>query len=223
MTNDTRTGRAARLSTAEWIDAATAAILLRGISAVAVEPLAQHLGVTKGSFYWHFPNRDALLKAVLERWEEVATDAIIAMVAQIDDPRERLKQLILVALSYDPNLGSGAAADSVLDPAFELAISDAATDPIVEPILRRVSERRLDFLAQCYQAMGSTPKEARYQAHLAYAAYVGTLRLAREVPSCSPRDEAYREYLQQMIATIMPEDQRRSRENAHPPRPETSS
>ena len=63
-----RPGR--RLSPQDWIDAALAAIAAGGLAAVAVEPLAARLGTTKGSFYWHFASRDALLKAALANWEQ---------------------------------------------------------------------------------------------------------------------------------------------------------
>ena len=45
------------------------------------------LGVTKGSFYWHFVDRAALLQAVLARWEQRATDSVITWLAAVDDPR----------------------------------------------------------------------------------------------------------------------------------------
>ena len=53
----------------QWAEAALGAIATGGIKAVAVEPLAARLGVTKGSFYWHFADRRALIDAALERWE----------------------------------------------------------------------------------------------------------------------------------------------------------
>ena len=58
-----------RLSAEDWALAALDVIAESGLAAVAVEPLARRLGVTKGSFYWHFPSREALLVAALERWE----------------------------------------------------------------------------------------------------------------------------------------------------------
>ena len=64
-----RAERNGRLSADDWAAAALEQIAEQGVSAVAVEPLARRLGVTKGSFYWHFPSRDALLQAALERWE----------------------------------------------------------------------------------------------------------------------------------------------------------
>ena len=62
-----RAGRNSRLSAEDWAQAALDLIAEQGVGAVAVEPLARRLGVTKGSFYWHFPSRDALLQAALER------------------------------------------------------------------------------------------------------------------------------------------------------------
>ncbi|HXD53500.1 MAG TPA: helix-turn-helix domain-containing protein, partial [Solirubrobacteraceae bacterium] len=58
-----------QLTPEDWERAALAAIRDGGPEAVAVEPLARRLGVTKGSFYWHFANRDGLLGAAIARWE----------------------------------------------------------------------------------------------------------------------------------------------------------
>src|SRR5438067_13057108 len=74
MVNRSRTG-------ADWLKAARVALLHRGPDAVRVEPLARELGVTKGSFYWHFRDRSDLLEALLAEWEEetsLLTDAISA-------------------------------------------------------------------------------------------------------------------------------------------------
>ncbi|HXD37565.1 MAG TPA: helix-turn-helix domain-containing protein, partial [Rhodanobacter sp.] len=59
-----------RLSAEDWELAALQLIAEQGVGALAVEALARRLGVTKGSFYWHFRTREALLQAALERWEQ---------------------------------------------------------------------------------------------------------------------------------------------------------
>ncbi|NLB15124.1 MAG: TetR/AcrR family transcriptional regulator, partial [Gammaproteobacteria bacterium] len=90
-----KTERASRLSANDWAQAALDLIAEEGVHAVAVEPLARRLGVTKGSFYWHFPSRDALLRAALERWEQVELDEVFARLEAVVDPRERMRELFL--------------------------------------------------------------------------------------------------------------------------------
>ena len=88
-----------RLSAQDWADAALTAIGEGGLAAVAVEPLAVRLGTTKGSFYWHFANRDALIKAALERWAEINTEGIISEVEAEPDIRTRIRLLFAEAIS----------------------------------------------------------------------------------------------------------------------------
>lgn len=76
----------------EWIDAATAALAEGGVDAVRVEAQARVLGVTKGSFYWHFTDRAALLAAVLERWETGAR-AVLETAAALSTPQQRVAAL----------------------------------------------------------------------------------------------------------------------------------
>src|ERR671934_2749006 len=81
-----------RLSRERWIEAALDALADGGVAAVAVEPLAVRLGVTKGSFYWHFRDRDQLLAAALKEWERTGTEELIKRLDQIADPRARLTE-----------------------------------------------------------------------------------------------------------------------------------
>lgn len=197
--------RAGSLGAEDWVQAAGRTIEERGVGAVAVEPLARRLGVTKGSFYWHFATQNALLETTLERWEERCTEAVIAVAEGISDPGERLVQLLAEATTEEPLEGSSHGSEVFFSNAFELAVSDAADDPIVGPILGRVTERRIDYLEECYRALGSVGEEARHRALLAYAAYVGTLRLVREAPGRKPKGEDSRAYRRHMISTLVPE------------------
>ena len=74
--------RSGRLSADDWAREALDQIAEQGVASVAVEPLARRLGVTKGSFYWHFPSRDALLQAALERWERRALERFMELFEQ---------------------------------------------------------------------------------------------------------------------------------------------
>ena len=86
----TANGERQSLTADDWATAALDAMAAGGLESVAIEPLARQLGVTKGSFYWHFANRDALIRAALERWEREETDDIIARVGDAADPYERI-------------------------------------------------------------------------------------------------------------------------------------
>lgn len=80
-----------RLSAADWEAGALDLIAEQGVPALAVEPLARRLRVTKGS-YWHFATREALLNGRAQNWETHAEEAM-DQIAAIDDPRERLSEL----------------------------------------------------------------------------------------------------------------------------------
>src|SRR5688500_6338079 len=89
------------LSAEDWALAALDVIAEQGLAAVAVEPLARRLGVTKGSFYWHFPSREALLVAALERWERTEQETVFGKMEAVSDPRVRLRELFQL-VAHEP-------------------------------------------------------------------------------------------------------------------------
>ena len=91
MVATTSKAEKSRLSAEDWALAALDVIAEQGLAAVAVEPLARRLGVTKGSFYWHFPSREALLVAALERWEKTEQETVFGKLEAVSDPRARLR------------------------------------------------------------------------------------------------------------------------------------
>src|SRR3712207_4977412 len=132
MTERAATNGAGPLTAEDWLRAAVRALEGGGVDAVAVEPLARKLRVTKGSFYWHFKNRGALLGAVLERWEEECTEAVIAAAERIVDPRERLVRVFDEATADEPPGGGHVSESGIFfSRAFEQELSDAADDPVV--------------------------------------------------------------------------------------------
>jgi AcrR family transcriptional regulator len=175
------------LTADDWARAALDVLAQRGIEAVAVEPLARRLRVTKGSFYWHFESRAALVRAALRAWERSETREVIALVDTVADPRARLQRLFREAMP-----------GSARRRALELAVSDAASHPLVAPALRRVVRRRIAYLDECYRRLGFPAPAARHRAVLTYSAYVGALRLIREDPQRFPAGadlEAYRRHV----------------------------
>jgi AcrR family transcriptional regulator len=169
-----------RLDAQTWVDGALAMIGKDGIAALSVESLAAELGVTKGSFYWHFANRDALITAALLRWEALATRAIIEAAEQGGSARERLTLLLEIVIRPTPQ-------DSI-----EAAIVTTPPDPLVSPILRRVGEQRFAYLASIFRDLGFSHEVADRRAYTTYAAYLGMIQLEagdadhRSVRSAAP-------------------------------------
>jgi AcrR family transcriptional regulator len=184
--------RPLQLGRDEWVAAALTAIAEEGVAAATVEGLARRLGVTKGSFYWHFENQAALLEAALALWEARETEAVIEALATEATPRARLERL------FRGTHGAGATA------AVHVALSSAVAHPLVKPCLQRVSERRIGYVEQCLRELGMPRAEARARATLAYAAYVGFLHLRREAPEKLPSGRALEAYLSHVIATLLP-------------------
>jgi AcrR family transcriptional regulator len=181
-----------RLSRQAWVQAALDAIAQGGLAAVAVVPLAKQLGATKGSFYWHFANRDALVEAALAEWEYSHTDAVIAEIeASSDDALQQLRLLFKRVTAL-------AARDRI-----ELALLATADHPIVRPVLDRVTRRRTDFVAQLFQRLGFSRAQAKRRALLTYSAYLGHAQLLHATPQLlPPAQAAKRAYLDDVLVAL---------------------
>ncbi|MFI2614093.1 TetR/AcrR family transcriptional regulator [Streptomyces sp. NPDC018584] len=180
-----------RLSADDWADAALTAIGEGGLAAVAVEPLAVRLGTTKGSFYWHFANRDALVEAALDRWAQLHTEGMITQVEAEPDVRKRIRLLFAEAIT--------AAASGPL----EVSLLATAEHPQVAAALRKVTERRLAYVAELFAALGFPEAEARRRGLLAYSVYLGHTQLGHAVPSVVPAGEELGAYLDEGLDLLM--------------------
>lgn len=165
------------LTPADWARAAFRAMARGGVDAVAVEPLAAELGATKGSFYWHFENRDALIEAALDEWERHLTDRVIAELEREGDPAVRLKKLL-----------TGAFQLPVRDRAAEIALLANPEHAGVRRRVRHVAERRISYMAQQLEALGWTPAEALDRAVLLSYLYIGYLQMAHVAPNIVSND-----------------------------------
>jgi AcrR family transcriptional regulator len=177
----------------DWERGALEMIAEEGVAALAVEALARRLGVTKGSFYWHFKNREALLQATLKRWEADDENELQSHIGAVhDDPRERLGALFRwVSGEIQPHR-------------IYAALLQALDHPLVKPVMTRVSQRRMDLLMLAFRQASLGVEDARHRARLTYAAYVGFLQLnvALELPHLS--HEQYEAYVEHVIETLVP-------------------
>jgi AcrR family transcriptional regulator len=155
----------ARLAREDWVDAAYARFSDGGIGAVSVEAVARDLGATKGSFYWHFTDRGALVDDVLTRWEELETERLIDLVERVEDPAERLAKLLEV-IAHRTTERSGER--TLFAEAASLGITD---------VVARATERRASYTARLLEAAGIERADARRRAVIVVAAVVGYQQL----------------------------------------------
>lgn len=180
-----------RLSADDWERAALETLAESGLAAVAVEPLARRLGVTKGSFYWHFPTREALIQAAIERWERSDEDEVLVPTASIADPRERLRELIRqVSRKRQAH-------------AIFAALFRSLDQPLIAPLVERVSARRIDFLTDAFRHAGFGAGVSANRARLAFSAYVGFVQLA-QIGQPRMTHEEFEDYIRDFIDTLIP-------------------
>lgn len=155
----------ARLTREDWVAAAYGRFSEDGIAAVAVEPIARALGATKGSFYWHFTDRRALVDAVLERWRDLETEQLVAQVDGIPSPAARLAALLEI-IAHRTAQRSGE----------RTLYADAAAADVREAVAA-VTERRVAYLEQLLRETGVTGDEARRRAVIVVSAVIGYQQL----------------------------------------------
>ncbi len=151
-----------RLDAAAWIAAGLEALARDGIAGLRVEPLAKRLGVTKGSFYWHFKDREALLAASLDAW---AAGRIAAIRTQAGDPKRRTLSAMADLYLRDPN-PKGLAVELAIR---ALARADARAAKAVE----MVDAERLFQVAALFREKGYRAAEAQTRALLFYGFLFG--------------------------------------------------
>ena len=169
MAQTARTKKLPRLDRRAWIAAAFAELAAHGWDGVRVEPIAATLGITKGSFYWHFADRDALVAAMFIRWAEGRVRAIRNETQGDSDPRALLYRLIDL-YARGPNTNGLA---------IELAIRGLArADSRAADAVAMVDGERLARVSALFAKLGSKSSEAEAKAFLFYAFVFGQSLIA---------------------------------------------
>src|ERR1700759_5094707 len=145
-----------------WIEAGLQVLAAGGPDAVRIEPLAKSLGVTRGSFYGHFEDRASLLEAMLDTWEQAATNEVLEQVEHRGgDPRAKIRRA--GALTFSERLLP-----------IELAIRDwARRDPAVAARLRQGDNRRMEYLRSLFRAFCADEAEVEARSVLAFSLAIG--------------------------------------------------
>lgn len=158
-----------RTPRSRWIEEGLRALAAGGPDAVRVEVLAQALGVTKGGFYGHFADRNALLDEMLDSWERKATDEVLEHIERKGgDIRAKLR--LAGALTFSPELLP-----------IDLAIRDwSRRDEAVAERLRRVDNRRMDYLRLLFGALCPDEEQVEARSMLAFSLVIGNHFMAAD-------------------------------------------
>ena len=161
------------LTPEDWVRAATQVLVDHGIDHVRVDVLAGELNVTRGSFYWHFRDREDLLRRVLQAWREVSTVQLTRRLELArSDPRELLADVVTL-----PFRGRAA----VRAARIELAIRAwARRDPMAQQALDEADASRIGYHATLFRALGFSEAEASHRAFLLYGYEVAESLMPRQ-------------------------------------------
>jgi len=152
-----------RLAPNDWVEAGLGALVDNGVTAVKILPLAQRLGVTRGSFYWHFRSRDELLGRLLDAWEAKNTAAIVKAATAAGTLVDRYVDLSRLWLGW-----------SDFDPRLDVAVRDwGHSDPAVRSRLQAADEERVAALVAMIEPEGYGPVMARHRAYALYCMQMG--------------------------------------------------
>jgi len=156
-------GNTVRLSKTDWVQGAFEVLAGKGIDQVKVSPLANKLKVTKGSFYWHFKDRQALLDAMLDLWYQQKTLDVIALVDANDtEPAARLLTLMHSSIM--------ARTDNILEAAIR---SWARSDAAVNKKLGQIDTERIDYVTSLLVQMGFDQRTALSRARVVCFSHAG--------------------------------------------------
>ena len=159
-----------KLSSAAWVATATNTLIEKGIDAVQITRLAKELSVSRGSFYWHFADRQALLDAMIEAWQLSNSHAVKDAITKVDSLSEGI--LSFFSLWVD---------GTQFSPALEQAVRDWAR--LDRHVLKEVcaqDDRRIAAIARLYSRFGFARSEANVRARVLYFAQIGYFAMHKE-------------------------------------------
>ena len=162
-----RKSTSTRLSVQDWLQAGYALLAEQGVRALKVERLCQQLGVTRGSFYWHFEDMDGYRAALVESWNTFLEQDRQSL-AELDalPPRKRLSSMMIALVSPRHWM-------------LERAMREwARSDSVAAANIRAADRRLLHSVAKAYADYGFSPDDAKLRAELTFAAGIGLLHLA---------------------------------------------
>jgi len=169
----------------DWLDQGLRTLAASGFTALKAESLAKAMGVSRGSFYWHFADLSGFHSALLKHWREIAAEQIIADLEAASDKDERLPLLLKRVFSGKP--------------ALENAVRTWATvHPAARSAVQAIDRRRLSYVEGLLRGYGLSPEIARARAQILYWAFLGFALSEKPLPQ--PAQQAIFEELLRIAA-----------------------
>ncbi len=185
------TERGWRGSAELWLDAAYQVLIDSGVEAVKVGPLAQSLGLSRTSFYWHFTDREALLDGLVERWQSKNTANLIA----------RTEAFAETVAEAALNICDCWISPEQFDSKMEFAIRNWALNaPALAETLIKTDADRLEALRAMFLRFGFSPAQADIRARTIYLTQIGYITL-RTDESLALRVERVPTYVEAFTGT----------------------
>ena len=137
-----------RYSKSEWLTQALDVLSVEGEQKIRIEQLTAKLGVTKGSFYYHFSNREDFIRSLIQYWADICTGLVIERMKEIEgDPKDRL--LTLMYLLFNNDFAK-----------YDLAVRAwASHESYAAPLVHEVDKMRYEYVRSLFQEMGFTGDE----------------------------------------------------------------
>src|ERR1041385_169279 len=174
---------AEQLSAEDWLDLGLKTLAKSGFTALKAEPLAKAMGVSRGSFYWHFADIGAYHAAILKHWREVAAEQVIAGLEAASEHDNPL--LLLLRRTFSGKL------------AVDNAVRTWPTlDPVARAAVQATDRRRLSYVQSLFERSGLSPGVARSRAQIFYWAFLGYALSDQPLPKA--RQRAVLQELQRM-------------------------
>jgi AcrR family transcriptional regulator len=149
-----------QLSAQDWVDQGLKTLAKSGFTALKADPLAKAMGVSRGSFYWHFADISAFHAAILKQWREIAAEQIIAGVEAASGDKNPLE--VLLRRVFGERL------------AIENAVRTwASVDPAARSAVQAIDRRRLGYVEGLLTQSGLSTEVARARAQILYWAFLG--------------------------------------------------
>jgi AcrR family transcriptional regulator len=158
-----------QLSAQDWVNQGLKTLAKNGFTALKAEPLAKAMGMSRGSFYWHFADISAFHAAILKQWREIAAEQIIAGVEAASGNKNPLE--VLLRRVFGERL------------TIENAVRTwASVDPAARAAVQAIDRRRLSYVEGLLTQSGLSVDVARARAQILYWAFLGVALSDQPLP-----------------------------------------